>query len=194
MANYNMASIKRIVADLGLEGVQLIPSTNPNNCSKIIYKGKEYKSSQWTKSEAEAVLTELKDGYTCNINNANESRESGEEVIARYIDMQNKSFNTVLAEYMNKDKTSYNTYLQQLETFYNTDDEGNTINKDFNAANILNRLLDNKSIVIYKGNVYSQKGLEYLIKAWHNENIEKITSAKAEMLSYRVMDKLKALV
>ena len=190
MANYNMASIKRIVADLGLEGVQLISSSNPNNCSKIIYKGKEYKSSQWTKSEAEAVLLELKNGSTCTINNANEDRESGDEILARYINMQNRTFNSVLAEYIEKNKTTYHVWLQQLYNFYNTNDEGKEINKDFNAESIARKLLADRKNIIFKGNVYSQKGLEYLVKAWHNENIEKITSAKAEQLSYKVIDKL----
>lgn len=190
MANYNMTSIKRIVADLGLEGVQLIPSTNPNNCSKILYKGKEYKSSQWTKSEAEAVLTELKEGVKCTINNANECRESGDEIIARYIDMQNKSFNTVLTEYLNMDKVPYSAWVSQLYNFYNTNEDGKEINKDFNAESIARKLLEDRKNIIFKGNVYSQKGIEYLIKAWHNENIEKITSAKAEQLSYKVIDKL----
>ena len=192
MANFNMASIKKIVAKLELTDIQLIPSTNPNNCSKILYKGKEYKSSQWTKAEAFVILSELKEGNTCEVS-ANEDRETGDEIIARYIDMQNRTFNSVLTEYISKNNFSYEQWLDTLFNFYNTDDKGRIINKDFKVEVIANKLLQDK-VMIYNNQVLTQKGLEYLIKAWHNENIEKITSAKAEMLSYRVMDKLKALV
>ena len=90
---------------------------------------------------------------------------------------------------------TYQAWLSQLYNFYNTNDEGKIINKDFNAEKIASKLLAEGNVIIYKNYVYTQKGIEYLIRAWHNENNQnKIETKKAELMSYTVLDKMKALV
>ena len=62
MANFNMSFTRKKVFELGLQGVQLIPATNPNTCKEIIFKGQSINTSNKTKIEIEAILMAFKGG------------------------------------------------------------------------------------------------------------------------------------
>ena len=54
-----MKTIQTVVNTLGLTA-QLVPSpTNEKNCKYVIVNGIQYKSSQWTRDDAEAVLSDI---------------------------------------------------------------------------------------------------------------------------------------
>ncbi len=201
MANKNLKCIREIVENLNLQA-QIIPSaSNPLNCQKIIIQGHEFKCSQWTKTIAEVKLAEFKENKTCSntINLSNEKCLSGEDLIKEFIVFGGKSFNKCLIEYIElimQDKTnSFSAWLTQLYNMVNLDDNDNIIDYNFNSKNYALSILASGNVTLYKGYVFTQKGIEYLVRAWYNSNKHDctISTDKAKRISYNVLNKLKEL-
>lgn len=194
MANSNLKSIQRIVNKLGLKA-QIIPNpNNPLNCSKILIQGQELKCSQWSSIEAETRLSDFVEGcYDCDIDT-----RSGEELIKDFIVFDDKPFNTCLIEFINlnlNDKsTSITAWLTQLYNFYNINEDNKIIDYDFNSKNYALYILMHGDVALYKGHLFTQKGLEYLVQAWYNSNnTDRIKLEKAQEISYNILKKLKSL-
>ena len=183
MANSNLKSIQRIINKLGLKA-QVIPSTNnPLNCNKILIQGQELKCSQWSSIEAETRLSDFVEGcYDFDIDT-----RSGEELIKDFIVFDDKPFHDCLIEFINlnlSDKhTSISAWLTQLYNFYNINDDNKIIDYDFNSKNYALYILMQGDIALYKGHVFTQKGLEYLVQAWYNSNnTDRIKLEKGEYI------------
>ena len=195
MANYNFKAIQKVVNELGLVA-QIIPNeNNPLNCAKVIIKNQVFKTTQWTGIQAYQILSNFKEYGNCNTTSCNEARESGSDMISNIIPMKNKTFNEVLIEYIRyireDEKNTFNNWTNQLYNFYNLDEQDNVINENFNISDVIEKIYETGNVINYNGYVLNNKGIEYLIRAWHKENNNKIDSEKEEMLSKRVLNKLK---
>ena len=177
MANYNMSGIKKIVAKLGLQ-CQLIPSeTNPLNCKYIMIQGKQLKSSQWSKTEAEAILS----GYTNNPCTTHELDAFDEFFKNNTSEKGNKK---ELIHFHGQSLTSCFEKFRQMtenDNMYNVKSWIDTMTDCFtndvsNKADIVScadkikNMLDSKEVYILNGFVYSTFELTNIIKLWQNEN------------------------
>lgn len=171
MANFNMSAIKTIVNNLGIE-CQLIPSeANPRNCKYILINGKQLKSSQWTKAEAEAILMEYKNGckpselaFLTNNENTNNLKE--------LIHFQGSTLTNCLEEYRKLTESSIinsvNNWVEVMTDFFRND-----ISKrvDIEAcANKIKNMIDSKQVILLNNYVYTSYGLKEVIKAWQEAN------------------------
>lgn len=183
MANFNMSAIKYLVNNLGLTA-QLIPSpTQPLNCKYVIINGKQLKSSQWTKTQAENILLEYKEGGCTK--KAIPDNMSFEHIvdpikeIKKFIEFKGNSLTYCLEKYRtmteNDDIYSVNHYLDTLEDIHGD-----------SALNILDNLLNNNEIFIINEFVYSIVSFKYVIDAWLDENHAdtKITDYKSIINKY----------
>lgn len=185
MANFNMTAIQKIVNELELTA-QLIPSaTNPRNCSKILVNGKELKSSQWTKAEAYAELSAIKDG-SCSVkqlDNFMAGMENFGNNIKDLIDFS-QPIGYVMKDYMDLQESSYrefdNTYTYKYDTW---------VNMLENDMNLVRRLIDSKEVYNINGFIYSNVELINCMKHFaeaHNlkKSNEELQQAVNNFVSY----------
>ena len=168
MSNFNMSAIKRIVNQLGLEA-QLIPSAvQPKTCIKVIINGIEFKSSNWTKAEAESILLSCKEGEFKKevLRSQEDTREiivNPKEELNRIIDFKNKPLTYCLEEYRTLTETSNVNSLKHYTE----------IMKDFHgelAENKARELINNNMVYIVNSYVYTFKGLQDVIDTWAEAN------------------------
>ena len=176
MANFNMSAIKNIVNTLGLTA-QLIPSpTQPLNCKYVIINGQQLKSSQWTKTQAENILMEYKEGgctkkaipddmkFETVINPVDE--------LKRFIKFENNSLTNCLESFRQLIESSHvyslNHWINTMTDFFT-----NEVNKKTDTtacANKIKSMLDNKEVRIINNFVYTTSELTLIIKTWQDMN------------------------
>ena len=173
MSNYNMSAIKKIINNLGIE-CQLVAGANPLTCKYIIIQGKQLKSSNWTKAEAEAVLTSYKDGdckksdieSIFNIESTNNSN------IKDLIHFENNSLTNCLEDFRKlTESTNYNkvkSWVNTMTDFFTNEISNKT---DINAcADKIKSMFDTKQIRVINGYIYSNFELTNIIKTWQSIN------------------------
>lgn len=174
MANYNLSGIKKIVTKLGIT-CQLIPSdAQPLNCKYVIVNGVQLKSSQWSKTEAEAILSQyldnpckqqavaLDDVFSIN-NNGN---------LKELIHFENETLTYCLEEFRKLQEQSIvnhvSNWVKTMTDFYTNEISNNT---DTDAcANKIKSMVDNKEVYILNNYVYSSLELQNVIKYWIEAN------------------------
>ena len=178
MANNNLKAIEKVASSLGL-AYQVIPSaTNPLNCSKLLVNGKEFKTTQWTKIQAEAILDDFVNGCT---------KTTLQEVerpapFACLFPIANRKLLDVLDSYRihventmnildNVKANHYNTWIDELLRFYDND-----VNK---VADVIHNQIKTKQIYVIDGYVYIHLSLTYLIKEWIATNNLKFDNVEA---------------
>ena len=177
MANYNMSGIKKIVAKLGLQ-CQLIPSeANPLNCKYIMIQGKQLKSSQWSKTEAEAILS----GYTNNPCTTHEldaldeffknnTSETGNK--KELIHFQNQSLTSCFEKFRELTENnviySVGAWIETMTDFFTNETSGKA--DTTTCANKIKSMIQNREVYILNGFVYSTHELTSIIKLWQKEN------------------------
>lgn len=174
MANYNMSGIKKIVTELGLT-CQLIPSTNPLNCKYIIINGQQLKSSQWSKTEAEAVLSQYTDNPCSktlkaidNIFKNNTDTSNKKELIH----FHGKSLTSCLEAFRelteSEETSKINRWIETMTDSFTNEISGKA---DTTAcANKIKSMIDNKQVIILNNYVYTPFELTNIIKIWQEEN------------------------
>lgn len=177
MSNFNMSAIQRIVNNLGLQA-QLIPSAvQPRTCIKVIVNGVEFKSSNWTKAEAEAILTGCKEGCTKqdlkDLNNMTfETIVNPIDELKKFIDFENKSLTSCLEGFRElTEKSSVNALNHWINTM--TDFFTNEISNKADTtacANKIKNMFDTKQVRLINGYVYSNSELTNVIKTWQDIN------------------------
>ena len=175
MSNYNMSAIKSIVNRLGLE-CQLIAGANPLTCKYIMIQGKQLKTSQWTKAEAEAVLIEYKEGCKASqlpfLTQVNTDTNNLKELIY----FKGQTLTSCLEEYRKLTETSninkVNSWVETMTDFF-TNEISNKTNVDA-CANKIKSLIDSKQVIILNNFVYTSYGLKEVIKTWLDVNNIKV--------------------
>ena len=176
MANFNMSAIKKIVNELQINA-QLIPSpTQPLNCKYVIIDGKQLKSSQWTKVQAETVLYEYKQGG-CNKQaipndmtyfNFQDTQENLKELIH----FENETLTYCLESFRQLTEQSsvysVNSWVNTMTDFF-TNEFTNRVDVEGCATKIKN-MIDTQEVFIINGFVYSNKELEHVIETWKEIN------------------------
>ena len=176
MANFNMSAIKNLVNTLGLTA-QLIPSpTQPLNCKYVIINGQQLKSSQWTKTQAENILLEYKEGGCTK--KAIPDSITFETVInpidelKKFIKFENNSLTNCLESFRQLTELSHtyslNNWINTMTDFFIND-----ISKKADTtacANKIKSMLDNKEVRIINNFVYTTNELTLIIKTWQDIN------------------------
>ena len=189
MANYNMSFTKKMVNQLGLT-VQLIPSNNPNTCSKIIAGTQVFKVANKTNAEIEAILTALSEGCKTVASDFRADNNVGN--IEKFINL-NQSLNKALVEYTNHILNSNDTvatWHDMLINFYCYDEEGHEIDGLDKVSDVMNTLLETKQIAIYKNHRFTIDGAIELIKKWHKFNDLKSDDCKNHAIAQKYIDLL----
>ena len=175
MSNYNMSAIKTIVNRLGLE-CQLVAGANPLTCKYIMIQGKQLKTSNWTKAEAEAVLTEYKENgckkseLPDNMNYSNIVDNSSN--LKELITFKNQSLTNCLEEYRKLTESSnvnkVNSWVETMTDFFRNE-TSNNVNIQA-CADKIKSLIDSKQVIILNNYIYTNYGLKEVIKTWLDEN------------------------
>ena len=169
MSNFNMSFIKTIVNNLDLE-CQLIAGANPRTCKYIIIQGKQLKTSNWTKAEAEAVLltykeenckkSEIEDIFNIETDNRGNIKD--------LIDFEHETLTSCLEKLRSFTEASdLNKVKSWVETM--TDLHRNEISNrvDINkCAKKIKNMFDNKEVVILNGFIYSTYELKNIVEIW----------------------------
>lgn len=178
MANFNMSAIKTIVNNLGLE-CQLIPSNNPRNCKYVVIQGKQLKSSQWTKAEAEAILLSYKEGNCkkSEIENIFNIETDNRGNIRDLIDFEHETLTNCLETLRSLTESSnlnsVNSWVNTMTDFFRNEMSNNVDVQG--CANKIKNMFDNKEVIILNGFVYSTYELKNVINIWQEvHNIKEI--------------------
>lgn len=176
MSNYNLKAICKVIAELNLEGVQVIPMpSNPKCCMRIIYNGKEYTTSSWSKSDAEAFLSGLAEGCEGTYESDIEPTKFGS-----LFPLKNRPLSACLENYrdIHEHATSYfirdehdevkpyNHYDMWIKMLF----DGETVKSKEQAINLADDILNKKQCYLINNYVYPQFTLERLIREWIQEN------------------------
>ena len=176
MANYNLSGIKKIVAELGLTA-QLIPSpSQPLNCQYVIINGQKLKSPQWSKTQAENILIEYKEGgckkSALPDNMAFENIINPVEELKKHILFENKSLTSCLEKFREVTESSHvyslNNWINTMTDLF-TNDITCKADTDACASHIKN-MFDTKQVRLINGYVYTTSELTLIIKVWHDTN------------------------
>jgi hypothetical protein len=171
-----MSAIKNLVNTLGLTA-QLIPSpTNPLNCKYVIINGSQLKSSQWTKTQAENILLEYKEGgckkqaipdsinFETVINPVDE--------LKKFIKFENNSLTNCLESFRQLTELSHtyslNNWINTMTDFF-TNDMSNKADTTA-CANKIKSMFENKEVRIINNFVYTTSELTLVIKTWQDIN------------------------
>lgn len=176
MANFNMSAIRKIVNELQINA-QLIPSpSQPLNCKYVIIEGKQLKSSQWTKTQAENILIEYKEGG-CNKNSIPDDMSYFNMIdtksnLQELIHFQDEALTYCLESFRQLQEqssiNSVNSWVNTMTDFF-TNEISNKTDVE-GCANKIKMLIDTKEVFIINGFVYSNKELENVIKTWKEVN------------------------
>lgn len=174
MANYNLSGIKKIVNKLGIT-CQLVPSdAQPLNCKYVIVNGVQLKSSQWSKTEAEAILSQYTD------NPCKQQLKAFDEVetlnnngnIKELIHFENETLTYCLEEFRKLTEKSHvyslNNWIKTMTDFFTNEVSGKT---DVDACAIkVKNMIDTKEVHILNNFVYTNLDFTNVIKAWQEAN------------------------
>ena len=172
MSNFNMSAIKTIVNNLGLE-CQLIPGANPRTCKYILINGKQLKTSNWTKAEAEAILTEYKEGCI-KTNEFNTLFQNNKDTnnLKELIYFKGQTLTNCLEEYRKLTESSnlnkVNSWVEVMTDFFRNE-TSNNVNIQA-CADKIKSLIDSKQVILLNNFVYTNVGLKEVIKTWLDEN------------------------
>ena len=192
MANNNLVAIRKVVNQYELQA-QLIPNpNNPNNCSRVIVNGKEFKTTQWTKADAIDKLYELqgnpckKEGFT-EYNFADAIIDGFlhyyKSMSLHFTELINfkQTIGCVLKEYMELVETTETNQYQKWVTVMQ-DEHGE------NASNKIKSMLDSHEVYHVRGYIYNNFELVELFNLFCKTNNLTKTNDEIQQAIYKFIN------